>query len=191
MRGAESSEADRAAWAAQAGTPTAPAQPGWQKWVRFWWIPALAIALAVGYFTTARRGDDGSLTGGGQLSVLDLQAGDCFNAGDEEEISDVDGVPCNEAHAYEAYLVEDHSGSGYPTEAEWESVFVSRCIATFEDYVGAPYETSTIYASMMTPTAEGWNQGDHEYVCYLFEPAPGSSTAVRDDLAESFRGAAR
>ena len=194
MRGAESSEADRAAWVAQVGAPAAAPAPGWRKWARFWWIPAIAIAIGVGYFTTARRGDDGSVTGGGQLSAGDLRAGDCFDFRSEdaeaEEISDVHAVPCTEAHDFEVYRVADHTATAYPAQAEWQSVYVEHCVAAFDSYVGAPYETSAIYASMMTPTFEAWSEGDHEIVCYLYEPVGTSETEVLR-LTESLRGAAR
>ena len=46
--------------------------------------------LAVGYFTTARRGDDGALTAAGTLSVTDLQVSDCFSTDGATELSDVE-----------------------------------------------------------------------------------------------------
>lgn len=190
MRGAESSDADRAAWAAQAGATPVQQPPGWQRWLRFWWIPVVGAALVFGYFSTVRRGDDGSVTGGGQMSVTEIRVGDCFNAADEAEISDVDAVPCTEPHAYEAYVVEDHASGTYPTGPQWDEVFASRCITEFESYVGAPYETSEIYAGMMTPTTAGWDAGDREIVCYLLEPEPGSTTEVLERTT-SLRNAAR
>ena len=189
-RGAEVSDADRAVWATQAGLPVAGQEPGWKRWTRFWWVPVVAIVLVVGYMSTARRGDDGAVTGGGQLSVVDLRVGDCFNSGDETEISDVDAVPCTDAHAYEAYLVTDLAAGSYPTDSEWESVFLTNCVEAFDSYVGAEYATSAIYASMMTPTEAGWDSGDHEIVCYLFEPVPGSLNETVE-LTSSLRGAAR
>ena len=84
MRGAEATPADQTAWAAQGGAATPTANPGWRRWIRFWWIPALVIALVVGYLTTARRGDDGSLASAGNVSVDELREGDCFNTADEE-----------------------------------------------------------------------------------------------------------
>ncbi len=93
IRGAESTPADSATWASQPGAAAATPNPGWRRWIRFWWIPAIVIALAVGYVTAARRGDDGSLASAGNVSVDELRKGDCFNSADEGEISEVDGVP--------------------------------------------------------------------------------------------------
>ena len=63
IRGAESTDADQTAWAASPqpeAAQTGDTRGGVvRQLLRFWWIPAAAIALAIGYFTTAQRGDDG------------------------------------------------------------------------------------------------------------------------------------
>lgn len=145
----------------------------------------LLISLGVGWLTAARRGDDGALTEAGTVRVNDLRAGDCFNAGDETEISDVDGVPCDEPHAYEVFAVATYGGESYPaTDAQLETVFGELCVPPFQSYVGTSYETSELWASFVTPTEDGWNDGDHEFICYLFEE--GESMLTR-----SMAGAAR
>jgi len=192
IRGSEVPDADRAAWAEASGAPApgAGTQPGWQRWLRFWWIPAVTIALAVGYFTTARRGEDGSLSTGGTLSVTDLQVGDCFSTDGATEIADVDGVPCTEPHTFEVFAVHTYDGPLPMTDASSEAVFRDLCEREFEAYVGAPYATSAIYGSMISPSEESYRGGDREYVCVLFEPDPAD---VNEDrvLTESLRGVAR
>ena len=179
LRGSEVSDSDRAAWAAASGTPDPMAsrdQPAWRGLLRFWWIPALVIVLAVGWFTAARRGDDGGITSGGTVTVDDLRVGDCFDSTDDEaaEISDVDGIPCAESHDYEVYLVQDRDGSSYPTDAEFDTIFEELCIPAFDAYVGSDYATSALYAGMITPSEASWNDGDREYICYLYEPVDES-----------------
>ena len=185
IRGAESTPADQTAWATQAGAASATPDPGWRRWIRFWWIPALAIALAVGYLTTARRGDDGALASAGNVSVEELREGDCFNSVVEGEISDVDGVPCTDVHEYEVFALSHYEGDGtYPPDSELEPIFNQICEPDFEPYVGAPYATSEIYGSMITPSEESWSSGDRAYICVLFDP-------VETQLTESLAGANR
>lgn len=180
-RGAEVPESDQSAWAA--GQPT----PAWRALLRFWWIPAMLIFLAVGYFASARRGGDGSVEAGGMLTVDNIQVGDCFDVG-EEEFSDVDAVPCGEPHTYEAFLIQGATGSEYPTDAQMEELFLSSCVPAFESYVGVPYADSEIYASMFTPTTEAWDAGDRQIICYVFEPDESFAERV---VTGSLRGAAR
>jgi hypothetical protein len=191
LRGSEVPETDRAGWAAEAGAPPMGGEaPGWQRWLRFWWVPVAVIVLAVGYFTTARRGDDGAVNAGGTLSVTDLQVGDCFTTGGEELISDVDAVPCSEPHKYEVFGVRNHDGPLPLTDASYESAFNSLCLADFESYVGASWTSSEIYADMITPSEESYADGDREYICFLYEPDPENFS---EDLllSESLQGAAR
>ena len=189
LRGAEATDTAEAGWAAQ-GPVVEERQPAWRGLLRFWWIPALAIVLAVGYLSAARRGDDGTLASAGTVSVDDLRVGDCFDTGDEEEIADVDGVPCDEPHGYEVFSVEQHDASSYPTDAEMEAIFMNQCEPAFESYVGVPYADSAIYASMITPSEGSWDDGGREFVCYLFEPADDSLEEVVP-LTGSMRGANR
>jgi hypothetical protein len=185
IRGAEATPADQTAWAAQGAAATTTADPGWRRWIRFWWIPALAIALVVGYVTTARRGDDGSLASAGNVSVDELREGDCFNTTEEGEISDVDGVPCNEPHEYEVFALSNYEGDGtYPPDSATEAIFTQICEPDFEPYVGAPYATSEIYGQMITPSEESWNAGDRGYICLLYDPDDA-------ELTESLEGANR
>ena len=194
-RGSEVTATDQQAWASSAGVPAPgaePARPAWQSWLRFWWIPVLAIVLLVGWFTAARRGDDGSLTSGGTVSVTDLRPGDCFYEGEAEEISEVDGGPCDEPHDSEVFAVQDRDGETYPTDAEFDAIFQSVCAGTFETYVGTAYDDSVLYAGMITPSEDSWNDGDREYVCYLYEPLdPNNLDAGNVELTTSMEGAAR
>ena len=192
IRGSESTGADQTAWTAASESAAPGAQGGGllSQVLRFWWIPAIAIALAVGYFTTAQRGDDGALSTAGNVTVDELRVGDCFNAGEfseaaDAEVSDVDGVPCSEPHAFEVFAVGDYGGATFPsTESQFQVAFGEVCIPPFEDYVGIPYADSILWASAITPTEDGWNGGDREFICHLHEEDA-------TPLSESQRGAAR
>ena len=170
IRGAESTPADQTAWATQGGAATTTPDPGWRRWIRFWWIPALVIALAVGYLTTARRGDDGSLASAGNVSVDEVREGDCFNAPDEEEISDVDGVPCTVAHEFEVFALSNYEGDGtFPPDSELEGIFTQICEPDFEAYVGLPYVESVLWGTMISPSEDSWSSGDRSFICILFD----------------------
>jgi hypothetical protein len=181
IRGAEATPTDQQTWSAQAAAPAAqPAQAGWTKWLKLWWIPAIAIVLAVGYFASARRDGSGQVTDGGTLSVTDLRVGDCFDAGDETTISDVDAIPCNEAHPYQVFHVQDHPTASYPTDAEFSAIFESVCVGPFETFVGMSYVSSALYADMITPSEESFDDGDREYVCVLYDPANEALTSTME-----------
>ena len=186
VRGSESTEADKTTWASQAAAAQPATEPaGWQRWLRFWWIPALAIVLVVGYFVSARRGDGGAITSAGNLAIEDVRVGDCFNSDEEEEISSVDARPCDQPHEYEMFHVATWTGSdAYPTEDAMFGFVIQECVPAFETYVGRSFEASRLDFVHVFPIEEGWNDGDRVFQCAMFDPAV-------PELTESLRGADR
>jgi hypothetical protein len=182
IRGAEATPADQASWSAQqAAQPAAAPQAGWMKWLRLWWIPAIAVVLVVGYLVSARRDGSGQIESGGTLQVTDLRSGDCFNTEAESEISDVDAVPCNEAHEYQVFHVTDHQTATYPSDAEFGAIFETLCVGPFEGFVGMSYATSALWADMITPSESSFGDGDREYMCILYDPADTTMTSTMEN----------
>ena len=189
-RGAEASQADQQGWAAAQGGAAGggPGGPpvaeqkrggGWTRWIRFWWIPAVVIVVAVGFFTQARRGDSGEINTGGTVSVDDLRTGDCFNNSEDEElISEVDGIPCADPHAYEVFALVTHDAPAFPSDPEMDTVFRERCAPAFASYVGLPYDESELFGSMITPSEETWADGDRNFICILFQPEEEDLEAI-------------
>ncbi len=177
-RGAESTEDDRATWAQVASTE--PAKPaGWQQWLRYWWVPALAVVLVIGYLASARRDGSGAITDGGTMHIEDLQVQDCFDFEDAEEISEVDARPCTEAHGYELFHIATFTGpDAYPTEDQWVNFIFDACAPAFEAYVGRTYESSALDFVPFTPTEEGWDDGDRVVQCALVDPADAQLTTT-------------
>jgi hypothetical protein len=177
IRGAEAPSDDLAAAAGQPAWSPPPKEAGWTRWLKFAWIPIVVVVLAVGYWFSAGRNSDGEVERGGNLSVTDLRVGDCFNSGDETEISEVDAVPCDEAHEFQVFHVQDHETATFPTDAEFDAITEQLCFGPFETFVGTAYVDSVLYASAITPSASSFGDGDREYVCVLFDPDDAEMTA--------------
>ncbi len=182
-RGAEAPAGEIGRWTAAMSTSVE--RPGWRRWLRFWWVPALAIFLVVGYLASARRDGGGAITAGGSLSVTELRVGDCFISEDAEEISTVEARPCDEPHQYELFHVATWTGSDvYPSIDAQTSFLITECGPVFETYVGRSYETSSLDFFPFTPTEEGWEHGDRTFQCVLVDPA-------RTELTSSLRSVDR
>jgi Septum formation len=185
-RGSEATPADQATWAA---TRAEAAQPSRRPaWLRYWWVPILALSLVVGYVVSVRRDDSGAISAGGTLAIEDLQVGDCFTLGEEEAdaVSEVDAMPCDEAHEYELFHVAtwNDPASGYPTEDAMLDFVVAECVPAFERYVGTGFEQSQLDFVQFVPLEEGWDAGDRVFQCALYDPASAQ-------LTESLEGAGR
>ena len=110
----------------------------------------------------------------GNVTVTDLRVGDCFNAAEftdeDAEIGDVDGVPCDRATHLRGLCGRRLRRIGYPGHRPpSRTAFGEVCVPPFESYVGVPYADSVLWASAITPTEDGWDSGDHEFICHLHE----------------------
>lgn len=185
MRGADATQADQQAWVMEGGGSTAMEAPGWRRWVRFWWVPALAIVLVVGYLASARRDGGGEISSGGTLAISDLRVGDCFDFEEGDEISQVDARPCTDAHQYELFHIATWTASGdYPTEEAMMTFVGDECVPAFDRYVGASYLSSQLNFVQFTPVEAGWREGDRVFQCALVDP-------MNPELTESLEGASR
>ncbi len=73
----------------------------------------------------------------------------------------------------EVYHVAILSGTDFPGDVAVGDTAGELCLAQFEPFVGAPYETSIYDISLILPSADTWADGDREALC-LVETVDGS-----------------
>jgi hypothetical protein len=137
-----------------------------------------AVLLAVGL--AACGGDAGN--------VFALEAGDCFTATDDllggGEVQDLPTLDCEDEHdgeVFAIFAVMDVPDGGYPDVEELQANADEDCLGAFEDYVGVPYEESTLLFANLVPTEASWADGDREIVCFLFAEDEGPLTGSMAD----------
>lgn len=93
-------------------------------------------------------------------------------------------VDCARPHDVEIAAVFDFPGGDdlrFPGRAAVDGYAYEECLTRFEDYVGAPYETSTLDYFIVAPDADGWADGDRRIACVVYEtdfrPLTGSVAA--------------
>lgn len=128
--------------------------------------------IAVACNPEPARDEAGAIQEEGDLSVFKFRIGDCFNdpSTESEQISDVDAVPCSEAHDNEVFYLFNLPDGDYPSESSVEEAVVAECLPAYETYVGTAYEVSELFFFPLTPTEDSWElQSDREVVCSLYE----------------------
>jgi hypothetical protein len=120
-------------------------------------LPRLCLAVIVAVVAA----------GCGSTSVFSLQAGECFLDAGTGEVTGIDTVGCDEPHDAEAFHTFELAGDELPDAATLHTVIAEECFgAAFEDYIGAPYETSEVEVLPIRPTEESWDAADdREVVC--------------------------
>jgi hypothetical protein len=127
-----------------------------------WFKPVLSLVVfgifSIGFFVSVFDGRE---------SIEDVAVGDCFDAGDTDEISTVPIIDCSELHTSELFatVYVDTFGSGYPGEDPLYEWINARCEEEFPAYVGEPYADSRYWIEVFMPTAEGWDEGDRVGLC--------------------------
>lgn len=122
----------------------------------------------------ADRDDSGVIVETGDLEVTELRAGDCFNlppgTEDDEEILEVEAVPCSEAHENEVYVITNYvAADSYPGDVALWDFADQFCVTAFDTYVGMAYEESLLDFGYFYPNRDGWADGDKEITCVLYD----------------------
>ncbi len=119
------------------------------------------------------RDETGEVVEGGQGDAFTLSVGDCLSeAASEGEVTAVPIVPCSEPHDAEIYHDFQLEGTEYPGDEEITRLADEGCIGAFEDFVGLPYDASTLEVTYYTPTENSWNEVDDRLVsCLIVDPA--------------------
>lgn len=121
------------------------------------------------------RDADGTVVNPGEISVFELEVGDCLDPGGEVsgEISQIDIVPCAEPHTQEVFGLVTHPGDDYPGASEVASFADGACLTELESSLGLTLDDG-VFFSYMLPTFDGWNAqsevGDRQIVCVLVFP---------------------
>jgi Septum formation len=148
-------------------------------------IPGLVLAVAVVAMlaagcSKAQRDAEGKVQSAGRLSIFQLAVGDCFNDPKDVSrrivaVSDIDAVPCGEAHDKEVFAVLAHPaapGSAFPGDDQILQFAESHCLEQFQAYVGRAYGDSGFEIAVVRPVEESWTRKDDRQVaCVLYSSA--------------------
>ncbi len=112
----------------------------------------------------------------GTGNIWMLEVGSCFDdwegastSLESQEITDVPIIDCAQPHDNEVYMITDVADGDFPGDDAMEMVAVDTCFDGFEEFVGMPYEESTLDFGWLFPTSESWDEGDREIVCFAYD----------------------
>jgi hypothetical protein len=131
-----------------------------------------------------KRGKDGRVTAAGDLSVFDVQVGDCIVPPTDikAELETARVVPCKDPHTQEAYAVERYDkGDVYPGEQALTAFANGTCLDRYQGYVGVAYQDSKLLYTYLLPSERSWNEGkDRKILCIVTSPGDKLTSSVRD-----------
>ncbi len=156
--------------------------------VLFALIGAGAASSSSDPFDLPAEPDGGSVTiGPGDQAPSDaytLPVGACLDDVPSGVISPANLVDCAQPHSYEVFGSFFLSDGAFPGDDAIESSAYEGCDAAYPDYVGIPWQQSTLEYYYVSPTEQTWAEGDREISCLLYDPDADQTTG-------SLRGSAR
>lgn len=166
-------------WAPDVPAETGP--PARRFFTTRWFRLVVLVALGLGYsffssLDDAGRDDTGEIVSAGDLDVMAVRPGDCFDdpeAAEDDTVSALQAIPCSEPHDNEVFAVESIAaafGTDYPGRQALEERAYEVCSGpVFGAYVGIDYLDSALEVFTLTPTDESWSEGDRDVVCVLYK----------------------
>jgi len=149
-----------------------------------WLVAITLIVAACSGGGGLKRGKDGHVTAAGDLSVFDLQAGDCVVPSTEtkSELEKVRVVACKDAHTQEVFAVEQYDhGDTYPGDQALAQFADGICLQRYQDYIGVAYQDSKLFSTYLLPSARSWNEGkDHKITCIVTTMGDQLTASVKD-----------
>jgi len=109
--------------------------------------------------------------GPGDGDVFGLEVGRCLDdPGERTGIEEVEVVACDEPHDFEVFALVDLSEGTYPGHGGVADRAWDVCTDRFAAYVGVEESASVLATAFLVPNEGGWEGGDRQVVCLLYEP---------------------
>jgi hypothetical protein len=102
----------------------------------------------------------------------------------EDELLEVDVVPCADKHTQEVVGVKTLEGDDYPGDDAVRLQGERACLEPFADYVGVDYVDSSLYLTFLLPSLRSWDDGDKDVTCI-------AQVIDADGLEGTFKGSER
>ncbi len=134
--------------------------------------PRLVLIALVGVVLSA--------CGPGEGAVSALPVGQCLQEpGSSSDVEEVEVVPCDDPHDFEVFALVALPDGPYPGDSGRSQAARSVCRDRFAAYVGVEPSNSVLATGFLVPSEEGWERGDREVVCLLYEPGERLQGSMR------------
>lgn len=134
-------------------------------------VPIALVAIGIAAEDDAERDAEGTITETQEISIFDVQEGDCIRIPKGDTAYSVKAVPCDKPHEAEAYARWSLSGEEFPGDAAAARTAEAGCAQRFEKFIGLSYEKSRYELYFLHPTKQSWNfRDDRDVTCMVKRP---------------------
>ncbi len=127
------------------------------------------------------RSSAGQVTAPTTTDSFSVRVGDCLGKLPTESTTQLQLLPCDQEHYWEAFATATLTGDDFPGNAAVREQAGEACDQAFATFVGVEADKSKLNLTMLTPTSETWTQaGDRAVVCLVGNPSGGVTGTLRD-----------
>ncbi len=126
-----------------------------------------ALALTGCTVGSTPRNTAGQVTAQASVDAFQVKVGDCTGSLKEGDVSDLQVIPCADAHFYEAFGSTQLTEGSYPGESEVTKEANKFCTAEFKTFIGLATKDSGYDMFFLYPVEKSWATGDREVLCLV------------------------
>jgi hypothetical protein len=146
-----------------------------------WVIGIVAVLVVSSQSASQRSTTSGQITKSGNLDVLSLRTGDCFQnpAGNQPPttLKQLTAVPCTTAHNAQVIAQLPVSGSAYPGADAFTAQAKSGCNAKLADLVQSKL-TQSMNLIFLYPEPLAWTEGQRVISCVVVDSSPDITSSL-------------
>lgn len=132
-------------------------------------IAVVGVLLFVGWVyekvTSADRDQQGNISETGEVNAFEIMVGDCLAKVEEGEFSTATGIPCTESHEGEMFARTTLPQTIVYKSEEYNNFIIDFCDTNLFAYAGINANLDEFSWYDISPTVEGFNQGDRGIGC--------------------------
>jgi hypothetical protein len=147
------------------------------------WVIGIAAVLVVSVQAASQRSaTTGQITKSGDLDVLSLRTGDCFQnpSGNQppSTLKQLTAVTCVSPHNAQVIAQLPVTGSAYPAAAAFRAQAAPGCNASLIADVDKSKLTSTMNLIYLYPEPQAWTDGQRVITCVVVDSSEGLTSSL-------------
>lgn len=143
-------------------------------------VVAVVVLIVTHLNGASRSSSSGQITKSGNLTVSDLQVGDCFDNPSDAMSNGVDtvkAIPCSQAHDSQIFAKFSLPAGAFPGDSAVQDQASKGC----DDHtvsLNKSKVTDSMEVRFLVPEVDGWDQGDRGVSCLILNPTPTITTSL-------------
>ncbi len=127
------------------------------------------------------RSSAGEVTAPATTDSFSVRVGDCLGKLPTESTTELQLLPCDQEHYWEAFATATLTGEDFPGNASVRAQAGQECTDAFASFVGVAAKKSKLSLTILAPTSETWTQaGDRAVTCLVGNPSGGVTGTLKD-----------